>query len=130
MRVLQWRRRGRFVARAADIDVRQGETVAVADDEASRLVSRGFEPVDTDPSDADHALNVDPSGDSDGDGSDGDGDDRLTYSAFADHGYQRREELVQSGEVDHLLDKIEQSDQSKTVQKAVEQRHEERQTTS
>lgn len=52
-------------------------------------------------------------------------DEPMTWEAFQDMGYEDRVAAVEAGDVDHLLDRVAEEDDSANVQDAVEARQDE-----
>jgi len=122
-RKLKWPEgRGDFVDRdpdragkAGDVDGRgrfraQPGTVIETDDAdlADHYLDRGWQVVDDDME----------TGDPDDDGD----DDPMTWDQFQEKGYEDRVAAVEAGDVDHILDRVADQDDSQNVQDAVEQR--------
>lgn len=93
--------RGRYVARPGDV-------IEVEDaDVADHYLDRGWVVAETD----EDVQEAEP--------------EPMDYADFADKSYDDRVDHVEAGDVDHLLDRIEDDDDSQNVQDAVETRRDE-----
>jgi hypothetical protein len=120
-RKLKWPEgRGDFVDRDPDRTAEAGDT----DGRGRFRATPGTVIQIDDPDVADHYLDrgwVVAEADDDVGSSDTD-DEPMPWDDFQDMGYEDRVAAVEAGDVDHLLDQIEDEDDSSNVQEAVEQR--------